>query len=113
MNPVPMLLRLLPVGPQREAAEALAQAVEADAQATEVITTHVRALTPLADAVKAGDRTAAEALAEWLVGYQVLLGSDEVRTQIRLVLQAIADDPEATNRAVGPAMNMLGHLLPR
>lgn len=110
---VPMLFRLMPTGPQKDAAEQLAEAIQADPQATEAIKSYVYELTPLADQVNAGDLDASSGLAQWLLGYRRVVVSDVVRSHIDVVLGAIAADPLKVDSALKPALKTLGYMLPR
>lgn len=109
---VNLLLGLLPDGPQKDAATKLSAVLQANPAALAILTAHVAKLPDLIGAVRAGQKTVAGALTEWLDAYQRLPGlSEEVRTAILGLIDSVAKNPEATNTAVGPTLTAIGPFL--
>jgi len=107
-----MFFRLLPSGPQKDAAMHLVATLEADPNSLTLLTTHLTRLRVLLNAVQEGTVTPAEGLATWLNEYLALPISAEVRQAVTALLQAISLNPNSTNAAVGPVVSMVAGFLP-
>jgi len=109
---IAMLLRLLPEGPQKEAADRLSVAIGNHPASGALLVDHLMKLRPLITQVQSGQVELSQAIISWFTAYQQLSISDEVRDAVAGVVDAIKTNPEATEAAVAPAIPLLLPMLP-